>query len=334
MRYRVLGKTGMRVSVLGCGTNALSTVSQEQANIVLNYALDKGINLVETGSKRTYGVIEEMVGRAIADRRDEIWIVNKSIALTAGEILRDVDQSLSSLMTDHIDLYQLGNIRFRNQLERVLAPNGALQGLIRAQRQGKVNFIGITGHCPDILMEALEAYPFDNVQFLLSMISPYALDGLMAYAKRNRIGTISMRPTSHGALKPASKSLRFALCSGVDVVLSGMYAIGTVDENVAIAEPRPEEAEWEGFLKEARELPSTGCRECGACMPCPQGIGISTIMGLIHYRAKHGLFPPAERAYREQAEKAVRCDGCGECERRCPYGLSIISVVKGASEEL
>ncbi|MEM2906277.1 MAG: aldo/keto reductase [Candidatus Bathyarchaeia archaeon] len=330
MRYCILGKTGMRVSVLGCGTNALSTVSQEQANIVLEYALSKGVNVVETGAKHTYGGIEEMVGRAISDRRDEVWLFNKSVALTADEILREVDQGLASLRTDHIDLYQLGNIRFQHQLDRVLAPNGALQGLVRARSQGKVSYIGITSHAPDILMKALDAYPFDNVQFLLNMANPYALDEVIPYAKRNGVGTISMQPTGHGVLKPAAKGFRFACCSGVNVVLSGMYTMGTVDENTAAMEAPPTEAEWQGLLQELKELPSTGCRQCGACMPCPQEIGISTIMTLMHYRAKYGLLPPGERSYREQAQRAARCDECGICEKRCPYGLSIIPVMKKA----
>jgi predicted aldo/keto reductase-like oxidoreductase len=328
MRYRILGRTGMKVSVLGCGTNALAGISQEQANIVLNYAIDKGINVIETGSRRTYGIIEEMVGNAISDRRDEIWLFSKSIELTAKEMLRDVDQSLASLRTDHIDLYQLGNIRFPHQLERCLAPNGALRGLIRAQREGKVTFIGITSHAPDILMKAMESFPFDNVQFLLNMANPYALEEVIPYAKRRGIGTISMQPTGHGFLKPASKAFRFSFCSGVDVVLSGMYSLGTIDENVAFAEPEPTEAEWEGLLRELRELPSSGCRQCGACMPCPQEIGIPTIMTFTHYRAKYGLLPPGERAFMEQAQRASRCDECGECEKRCPYRLSIIPVVK------
>ncbi|MEM2926088.1 MAG: aldo/keto reductase [Candidatus Bathyarchaeia archaeon] len=332
MRYRILGRTGMKVSVLGCGTNALAGVSQEQANIVLNYALDKGINVVETGSKRTYGIIEEMVGNAISDRRDEIWLFNKSVELTAKEILRDVDQSLASLRTDHIDLYQLGNIRFPHQLDRCLAPNGALQGLIRAQRQGKVTFIGITSHAPDILMKALEAYPFDNVQFLLNMANPYALEELIPYAKRNGIGTVSMQPTGHGFLKPASKAFRFSFCSGVDIVLSGMYSMGTIDENVTYSDPEPSGAEWEGLFREMRELPSTGCRQCGACTPCPQEIGISTIMTFLHYRAKYGLLPQGERSFKDQAKRASLCDECGECERRCPYRLSIIPMVKMAAK--
>lgn len=323
----------MKVSALACGTNMLSKISQEQANIVLNYALDRGINLIETGAVSCYGTVEEMVGNAVADRRDEFWLSTKTVALTAQAVQRDVDHSLKSLKTDYIDVYQLGNVRFQHQLDRVLSPNGSLQGLIKAHRQGKINYIGITGHCTDILMKALEAYPFDNVLFILNMIHPYSLEQILPYAKENHVGTYAMRPTGHGALKPASKSLRFALCSGVDVVLSGMYSTGIVDENVATAEPEPTETEWHERLTETRQLPNTGCRECGACTPCPHDIGISTIMSLTNYREKYGLLPGAEKIYREKAAIAVHCDDCGVCEERCPYQLRITPVIHKAGKE-
>jgi predicted aldo/keto reductase-like oxidoreductase len=321
----------MKVSALACGTNMLSKINQEQANIVLNYALDQGINLIETGAVSCYGPIEEMVGNAVADRRDELWLSTKTVALTAQAVLRDVDHSLKSLKTDHIDVYQLGNVRFQHQLDRVLSPNGALQGLIKAHRQGKINYIGITGHCPDILMKAFEAYPFDNVLFILNMIHPYPLEQVLPYAKHNHVGTYAMRPTGHGALKPASKSLRFALCSGVDVVLSGMYSTGIVDENVATADPEPTPTEWEAFLQTTRQLPSTGCTECGACTPCPHGIGIPTIMSLTHYRERYGLLPAVERTFQEEIGRAAACDVCGRCERWCPHGLVITPTIRGAA---
>jgi len=310
----------------------LSGISQEQANIALNYAIDKGVNLIETGSRSAYGITEEMIGRAVADRRDEIWLSTKTIALTAGEVLHDVDQSLKSLQTDHIDVYQLGNVRFEHQLNRALSPGGALQGLVRARQQGKINYIGITGHCPDILEKAIQSYPFDNVLFILNMVHPYPLERLLPLAKKEELGTYIMRPTGHGALKPASKSLRFALCSGVDVVLSGMYATGIVDENLATAEPEPKEAEWNELLQETMQLQSTGCRECRACLPCPYGIRIPTIMSLIHYQERYGLLPDAEKEYREEASKAKNCDSCGACERRCPYKLSISPVMHKAAQ--
>jgi len=331
MRYAMLGRTGMKVSVLSCGTNMLSQLSQEQANEALNYALDRGVNLIETGSRTAYGVVEEMVGKAVAHRRDDLWLASKNIALTEKETIKDVEQSLRSLQTDHLDLYELGNIRFADQLDRVLRPGGALKGLIRCQREGKVNFIGITGHNPDTLLRALKVYAFDNVLFILNMIHPYPLDELLPYAKIHGIGTFIMRPTGHGALKPATRSLRFALCSGADVVLSGMYSKAIIDENIAAVEPEPTQEEFQRLLQDARRPGLTGCTECGACA-CPQGISVPTIMSLVYYRRAYGLQPAAETQYREQAEKAKSCNDCGECERRCPYRLSIVLLIHEAAQ--
>jgi len=294
---------------------------------VLNYVLDKGINFIVTSA--AYRVIEPMIAEAVAYRRDEFWLASTTDHRTAKWAKADIENSLKTFGTDFIDLYQVGGVAHQRALDLVLAPGGAMEALKESKSEGRIGAIGITGHAEAVLARAISTGHFDAVLFFLNMANPHALDELVPLAKEEGVGTMAMQPLAHGYLKPVSKALRFVFCSGVDVVVSGMYWKDTVDENVAISEPEPTEAEWEGFLEEMRELPPTGCRNCGVCR-CPQGISIGVIMTLINHKAKYGLFPPGEQAYRAAAETAALCNGCGECEKTCPYHLSIIPVIRRA----
>ncbi len=329
VRFKVLGRTGLKVSAVGCGTNVLRMQTQENADRVLNYALDKGINFIETG--RPYGPTEEMIGKAISHRRDDFFIAAKTIHHSYEEALKEVAGSLEALRTSYIDLYEVIFGR-SEELERILSPQGALKGLLKAKETGSIGFVGVGGHRPDLLAEALVRGDFDTVLFHFNMAQPYALGDLIPTARRLGAGTMVMRPIGHGALAPAAKSLRFPLaCPGVDLVLCGMYSLQEVDEDLAAAEPQPTDDEWSRLLAEVEALRNTGCRLCEHCSPCPKGISIGYIMTYIRYRSKYSLLPQTEEDWRPRAEKAEECDGCGLCEKRCPYSLSIIPIVREAA---
>ena len=328
MRYRVLGRTGIRVSAISCGTNVLRMQTQERANLVLNYALDKGVNFIETG--RPYGPTEEMIGKAISHRRNEFSVAAKTVLLSFEEVRKEVDLSLQALKTDYIDLYE-AIVNRKEEAEKLLGPGGGLEALIQAKEEGKIGFIGIGGHGPDLLAEALETNHFDTVLFHFNMVQPYALQDLIPTAVKVKAGTLVMRPIAHGALAPVENALRFPLaCPQVDTVLCGMYSFEEVDKDLAIAEDAPTEGEWNALAAEVESLGNTGCRLCGYCS-CPKGISVSFIMTLIRYRSRYSLLPQAEESWKAQAKKAKTCDGCGRCEEQCPYGLSIISSIHEAA---
>ncbi len=328
VRYKVLGRTGIKVSAISCGTNALRMQTQEGANLVLNYALDKGINFIETG--RPYGATEEMIGKAISHRQNEFSVAAKTVLLSFEEVRKEVDLSLKALKTDYIDLYE-AIVNRKEEVEKLLGPSGGLEALIQAKEKGKIGFIGIGGHRPDLLAEVLETNHFDTVLFHFNMVQPYALKDLLPTAAKVKAGTLVMRPIAHGALAPVEKALKFPLaCPQIDTVLCGMYSFEEVDKDLTVAEDAPTEREWNALLAEADSLGNTGCRLCGYCS-CPKGISIGFIMTLTRYRSKYNLLPKAEETWKAQAEKAKTCDGCGQCEKQCPYGLFIISLIREAA---
>ena len=329
MRYRVLGRTGLKMSALSCGTNRLRMKTQENADVVLNYALDRGINFIETG--RPYGPTEEMVGKAVSNRREEYRIAAKTVLFSREEVEREVDLSLQALRTDYMDIYEIIFGR-EEDLQKILGEDGALQALLEAKEEGKIGFIGVGGHRPELLAQALKTGHFDTVLFHFNMVQLRALNELIPIAREVGAGTLVMRPIGHGALAPVSRTLRFPLsCPGVDVVLCGMYSTSEIDENMAISEAEPTQEEWKSLLAEAEALENTGCTLCGYCSACPKKISIGSIMTLIRYRQKHSLLPESEAQWRSYAEKAKMCDECGLCEEKCPYSLSIVPVIREAS---
>lgn len=331
-----LGRTGLPVSALACGSNALRLYDEVVADVVYNYALDHGITFIETGRMYDNGRTEEWIGKAVAHRRDEYVLASKCYGrLSYTEAARDLELSFQALQTNHIDNYRLAPVDTLDILNKALSRDGALRAIEEAQATGRVGYTGITGHRPDVLMQALETGRFDTVLFVLN-IGTYTAEkkALMKLAETLDVGTMVMRPLAHGAFPP-DPALRFTLASGVDAVLCGMYSPLELDRNLALATGPASYTERQRFLRDAESL-STGCTRCGdgvTGMPCrcPHGIDVRAIMTLIEVRARHGLLPDAESRWSTYAEAAKRCDDCRQCERGCPDALSIVPRIRDAA---
>ncbi len=325
MRYQELGKTGMEVSVLACGSNALRGYTYDEAKIALNRALDSGINLIETG--RPYGdETEDRIAAAVSHRRDEFYLASKTVFKTAEEAIQDVDKSLKMLRTDYIDLYQIAGISKQETLDQIVGPGGAVEGLEKARADGKIGHIGVTGHKLEVLARAIKKDEIETVLFIFNMVYREALEELIPLANRLGVGTMVMRPISHGELAPVTKSLAYVLTSGVDVTLCGMYSTAEVDENIAIANVDFTDPEIVSLQAEGLTLHNNGCDNCGACS-CPQGIKIPYLLKMTPYRDKYGLLEYGEKQWQKQAENAQKCDDCKKCEEECPHNLSIAEIM-------
>jgi predicted aldo/keto reductase-like oxidoreductase len=320
---------------LACGSNAWRGYDAFTAQIVYNYALDHGITFLETGRMYDGGKTEAWIGQAVSHRRDEYVLASKCQAsLSYEEAARDIDLSLEALQTDHIDHYRLASVDSQETLAQALAPDGAQRAIEEAREAGKISYTGLTGHRPEVLMAAIETGRFDTLLFVLNMA---------LYNEQNRrliqraadlgVGMMLMRPMDHGVLNP-DPALRFALASGVDTVLCGMYSPLEIDHDLAIAGEAPT-AEEQAALRQEAEALSTGCLRCqgreGPPCKCPHGIDVRQVMLVGRYRAKYGLLPAAEFQWSTIAEAAKRCDECMLCEQRCPAGLEIVPSIHAAA---
>jgi predicted aldo/keto reductase-like oxidoreductase len=335
MWHNTLGRTGSRVSALACGSNALRSYDAFTAEIVFNVALDRGITFIETGRMYDEGKTEQWIGKAVSHRRKEYVLASKCWAGNSyQDAARQIDQSLEALQTDHIDHYRLAPVDSRELLTQALAPDGAQRAIEEAREAGKISYTGITGHRPEVLIAALETGRFDTVLFVLNMVTYNEQNRrLIRLAADLGVGMMVMRPLDHGVLRP-DPALRFALASGVDTVLCGMYSPLEIDLNLAFAGTAPGEAERTALRQEAEAL-STGCLRCqgpdGPPCKCPLGIDVRQIMLLSRYRAKHGLLPAAEFQWSTVAEAAKRCDECMHCEEQCPAALRIVPLIHEAA---
>ena len=306
----------------------------EEAGEVLHAALDNGINFVDTA--RAYTDSEEKIGQHISSRRSEYYLASKSLKRTKEGMARDIDTSLRLMKTDHIDLYQIHNVKKREEYELVMGPGGALEALKEAQQAGKIRFIGITGHDYDLLVEGIKTNEFSTVQAPFNAVEPKPLERLFPLAKEMDIGRIVMKPLGGGQIEHKVLALRYILAQDITVAIPGMDHPDHVKENLSAAEPFvPLSAEEKAVLdQEVAELGKSFCRRCGYCLPCAQGIDIpATFIVYLQY-SRYGMKTAGAMKYAALPAKASACIQCGICETRCPYDLPIRERLKQIAREM
>ncbi|WP_066639100.1 aldo/keto reductase [Desulfolucanica intricata] len=334
MKYRTLGKTGLKVSVIGFGGIPVQRVTAGEAEAIINRALDLGINFFDTA--RGYTDSEEKLGAVLRKRRKEAVIATKSMARTGEGMTADIQKSLKTLGVDYIDLYQLHNVKDKDALEQALSSGGALAVLKEAQKDGVVRHIGITGHVREILLEALKEEDLETVQFPFNAVEADGAQELLDLCEKRAAGIIVMKPLAGGALRKASLALRFILDYPVSTIIPGMDSIEQVEENALVGKNmQPLNADERKLLdEEAGLLGAAFCRRCEYCRPCLQGIDIPMIFLLEGYYTRYDLKDWAVERYRGLQAKADACIECGECEDRCPYNLPIRRMLADAAKRL
>lgn len=336
MRYRTLGRTGIKTSCIGFGGIPLTGLNGDEACRVLTAALSSGINFIDTA--RGYKESEELIGNSIAGRRGEYCLATKTKVRDEESICREFETSIANLRTDVIDLYQIHYVNTKEDLLGVLASTGALSVLRRLQREGGIRYVGITGHNPAVLRTAAETGEFDTVQGAFSYIEKAdEVLRLIRYCKENDIGFIAQKPLAGGSLLPAEAALRFILGYPVSVAIPGMLSVEQVKENSQAGDGRVTltTEEEKALAEQAAGLDSSFCRRCYYCQPaCPQDIRIGVILEFLGKARHQENLALARRWYAGMAIKASECTECGLCLAECPYELPIVEMLKEAHELL
>src|SRR4030095_4670871 len=167
------GRTGIPVSILALGGWHLGLPKTERESTrVVHAAIDGGITLMHNAWDYNEGASETRMGKALAGRRDKVFLMTKACThgRDARTAMRQLEQSLRRLKTDYLDLWQLHEVIFDDEPRRYFAPGGAVEALDRARQQGKVRFVGFTGHKdPDMHLQTLaQDYPWDSCQLPLN----------------------------------------------------------------------------------------------------------------------------------------------------------------------
>ena len=257
---RTLGKTGVAVPLVGYGTAPLGKpeVSREHAVRCLHLAIDRGITYLDTSPD--YGS-EPHVGEVMKTRRSEVFLATKVNRRSRDGVLREIEESLQRLQTDHVDLIQVHAISAWADVEQTLAPDGAAAALQEARRIGMVRFIGITGHArPDLLARLLEQYDFDTVLCALGMADRLITSpetSLLPVAQKKNVGVIAMKCLGHGCFPSRDLGLRYSLgLPGVSMAIVGLknkQEIEQIVESAAAFRPL-EEQEEARLIEEVRPL--------------------------------------------------------------------------------
>jgi len=333
MKKRTLGRTDITASVVGFGGIPIQGLTFAEAERVLLHAVESGIDFFDTA--RGYTDSEEKMGRALESHRDSVWIATKAMSRDASGMKGELETSLRNLRTGMIDLYQFHAVGNMQQLERILGPGGAYETLDNARDEGKVRWIGITGHSREILLHAAGLGLFDTVQCPFNAIETEWEGEVLPAARGAGMGTIGMKPVAGGALADVPSAIRFTLTRGIDISIPGMDAVEQVDENIRAGDlAEPSAVELEGLAGEKEAWGELFCRRCGYCMPCPAGLNIPFLLLLEGYYNRYELKDWAISRLETQKMKYSDCTGCGECLEKCPYGLPIPELMKRAERLL
>src|SRR5438477_9117633 len=245
---RPLGRTGVHVSALGVGGHHLGDFpSVDEAIRLVHEAIDAGITFFDSAWEYYNGKTENLLGRALQGRRDQVFLMTK--VCTHGRsgrlALQMLEESLRRLQTDHLDLWQIHGIVYDNDPELAYAKGGVLEAFDRAKQEGKARSVGFTGHKdPAFHLKMLElGYPFDTVQMPLNPFDA----GFHSFERQvlpevNRRGMAALGMKSGGtawAVKnrvvSAEALLRYAMSLPVAVTICGVDSLDVLRQNLRIA---------------------------------------------------------------------------------------------------
>ncbi len=264
MPTRAFGNTGYKVGVLSLGGQAtLERAGMEKEAVpIIHRAIDLGINYIDTAYVYGRGVSEKNIGEVMKDRRNEVFLACKTPDRTYDGSMRILDEELARLHTDHVNIWQLHNVRTMDELDAIFADDGAIHAMEEARDDGRVGYIGITGHFePLVLKEALNRYDFDSILMAVNAADVHYLsfkNYLLPEAQRKGVGIISMKVATRGRMlscwtpppaeeqperlrtpKPGTVTIKEALTYNMSLPVSttiiGVDNIAQIEENVKIA---------------------------------------------------------------------------------------------------
>lgn len=246
---KAFGKTGEKVSAIGLGGYAIGAApSKNEAIRIIHEALDTGVTFLDNAWEYHDGKSEEWMGEALQGRRDKVFLMTK--VCTHGRdkkvAVQQLEQSLKRLRTDHLDLWQVHEVIYDNDPDLHFAKGGVIEALDEAKKQGKVRFVGFTGHKhPAIHLKMLSHdYPFDAVQMPLNVFDgtyrSFEKQVLPVLLKRSiaALGMKSMGGGGQPVLKgvvTAEEALRYAMSLPVATTISGIDSLAVLRQNLAVA---------------------------------------------------------------------------------------------------
>lgn len=373
MEYRKFGKTNEEISILGFGCMRFPQVDgkidEKETMKMVRYAIDNGVNYIDTAYPYHNGESELVVGRILKDGyRKKVKLATKlpSWKIEKREDMdKMLEEQLKKLQTDYIDFYLVHALD--KELWDNLVKNNIFNFLDSIKKSGKVRHVGFSFHDKlEVFKEIIDAYDWEFTQIQYNYLDEDYQAGTqgLEYASSKGMGVIIMEPLRGGKLvnelsddildimnksqankSPAAWAFKFLYNRDeVGVVLSGMSTMDQVIENIRICDEEgksntmtPDEINTIEKLRDTfKSKIKVNCTACGYCMPCPKGVDIPKCFELLNSAA---MFNTVEyiknNVYKHiisENKDASNCVECGSCESVCPQHIQIIKMLKEVKE--
>ncbi len=355
MEYRMLGKSGLKVSVISFGGMRIPNVSDEVAYKAVNRCIDLGINFFETAPG--YGDSERKIGLSLGKRRKDIFLSTKTTCCSADAFRKKLDEQLRCLQTDYLDFYQMWYVNSQEEFEKVIAPGSLLEGARSARKEGIIKHIGITTHAPNAAVKnMITSGLFESITLYHNLFKQeYAEE--IKLAREKNMGVVIMGPLNGGILGDKGEKFNFLQRGKAksNAVGALRWLIGNPDISTAIVGiDTPEHAEEvvlagdmyedikntndvELLSKEAEKFRNVSkdgcCTWCQYCKECPAELNIWEIMDLHTVMKIYGTLDTCKDKYAKMKKKANLCTECGKCNERCPQHLQPMEQLKKAHQK-
>ena len=371
MEKRNLGKLGIDVSLLGFGCMRFPTtkegkIDEAEAEKMLDYAISKGVNYIDTAYPYHNGESEPFVGKVLKKYpRDSFYLATK-LPVWAVNTLEDVDrifeEQLERLQTDHVDFYLMHAMN-RGSWEKMVSI-GCVEHLEKKKAAGQIKYLGFSFHDGyEAFEEILNYRDWDFAQIQLNYMDTEEQAGMKGYelAAEKNIPLVIMEPVKGGslaafaddimdkyhALDPEASAASFALrfvgtLPNILTVLSGMSTMEQVEDNLrTFTDFKPLSDKEQEVIRDVvallRSRVQNGCTGCRYCMPCPAGVNIPGCFGAWNTYHMYQNYNVVRWKWEQEigeTQQAKNCIQCGKCEKACPQHLSIREDLKKAQADL
>lgn len=344
VNYRVLGKTGLKVSTVGFGCMITSDPS------VIQRAVDMGINHFDTSRDYQDGNNERMVGAALGNRRKNVILSTKTDGMDTQAALKELDTSLKELRTDYVDIWYL-----HDKSRAADLTDGLLEAQQRAKKAGKIRFAGVSTHGghAEVFPAAIKSGRFDVILTSYNFAMDKQMEGLIQSASNAGVGVVAMKVIAGSFPLPgisrqaralmkrpgaALAALKWAVRNpNVATTIPSMTDADQLLENVnAMAAPFGP-ADQKLLVAQLEDIRPLYCRMCGACSGrCPNGVPVADMLRCLMYAEGYGQFPLARARFQKLPGQAAAgaCRLCPACAIQCPNGVRVQERLVRAQELL
>ena len=373
MKYRKFEVADMDVSLLGFGVMRMpllkdgsSKLDEKESIRMIRYAIDHGVNYIDTAYVYHEKQSESLVGKALANGYRERVLLATKMSFWAMEGPDEIEpifnEQLANLRTDYVDMYLLHDVRGSNW--ETVKEWKALEFMVKQRDADRIRFLGFSfhGESTDEFKMILDEFPWDFCQLQINFMDKDIQAGVKGfeYAISKGVPIIVMEPLKGGKLTetmpptvkeywsklgsdrtPAEWALRWvANLPGILTILSGMNTIEQVEENIRVLSDADmgmlsyrELDIIEKAAEEYRKLTAYPCTACGYCMPCPSGIHIPIVLNHRNSCNHYGKSPDLQFEFNVFVSvKPSACIACGKCEKACPQHLNIIQAMRETAE--